>query len=65
MRTEIEISKRVNELKENLELVKFKMQEELEKKHPARNYSFLRFLNKEKDAWNAALLQMEWLLSEE
>lgn len=64
MKSETEIATRINELKENIKIIKEKTREELNKKYYKRDDRLLKFLNKEQCVWEFALLQIEWIFSD-
>lgn len=65
MKTEKEILFRIEELNVNLSIVQQKMDKELEKHYKKRDKRLLLFLYKEKSVWEFALVQLNWLLSDE
>ncbi|GAA0553891.1 hypothetical protein [Chitinophaga japonensis] len=64
MRNEAEVIARITELKANLLIVEERIQEELKSHHSKWNFRLLGFLKKEKEIWEFALGQLEWLTSD-
>jgi hypothetical protein len=62
MRTEAEILLKIEELQHNLAGILERAKEEMRKPYLARDQRLLRFLNREKNVWEYALLQLKWLL---
>lgn len=65
MRNETEIQAKLNEIRNNLSMVTERAKTEMDKPYPGRDYKLLKFLNREKNVWEYALLQMEWVLASE
>lgn len=64
MRSEAEIHTRTEEIRSNLARILEKTTEEIEKPYNERDYRLLKFLNRERNVWEFALQQMEWLLTD-
>lgn len=64
MRSETEIHTRTEEIRSNLARILEKTTEEIEKPYNERDYRLLKFLNRERNVWEFALQQMEWLLTD-
>jgi hypothetical protein len=62
MRTELEISQRIDSLRENILLIDTKIDEELEKNYSKRDYRLLSFLQKERSVWSLAIHHLEWII---
>lgn len=65
MRNETELQAKLEEIRINLHLVQEKAKTEMDKPYNRRDYKLLKFLNREKNVWEYALLQMEWVLASE
>ncbi|MBO9201554.1 MULTISPECIES: hypothetical protein [Niastella] len=65
MRQETEILEKIEELRTNLNNIVEKADAEMTKPYAKRDLRLLRFLNREKNVWQFALQQMEWLLATE
>jgi hypothetical protein len=64
MRTENEITERMQELNKKKLLVEERIQIEVKKPNQRRDPRILWFLDKERAVWEFALSQMDWILSE-
>jgi len=62
MKNELEISGRLHDLKEKIQLITERKVDELKKPVRRRDYRLLKFLSKEYEIYSFALSQMEWLL---
>lgn len=65
MRSETEVQVRIEEFRNNLNIVLEKAKAEMDKPYITRDYTSLKFLNREKNVWEFALQQMEWVLAQE
>lgn len=62
MKAPIEISAKIDELNECINLIDNKRNEEIQKPFYTRNYQFLTFLDRERKIHEFAIKQLNWLL---
>jgi|GEM_PF-3647104 len=62
MRNEYEIELKEGEIQQRLSRVLHGMEEEMQKPHRERNFRLLHFLDREKNVWEFALAQINWIL---
>ena len=62
MKSEQEISVRLQDLKEKVQLIRERREDELKKQFRQRDYRLLKFLSKENEIYSFALSQLQWLL---
>lgn len=63
MKTEYQITEKMQELNANLSAIEERLQVELKKHHSKRDFRLLWFLDKERKVWEYALTQLNWILS--
>jgi hypothetical protein len=64
MRSEYEISERINATLETLDLLKTKREEEMKKPFEKRDHRLLKFLARECNVYSYSLAQLRWLFSD-
>jgi hypothetical protein len=65
MRTEYEITERINAILENVDTLSKKRDEEMEKPFEKRDHRLLYFINRECNVYSYSLSQLTWLFSEQ
>ena len=63
MKSTERIGIRIDELRCNIRIIQEKMLAEQSKPVEQRNGTLMKFLDREKNAWEQALLEMEWVLT--
>ena len=64
MRSEFEITERINGILENVAILSKKRNEEMGKSFENRDHGLLQFINRECNVYNYCLSQIRWLMSE-
>jgi hypothetical protein len=64
MKNELQIVKRIDELRSDLTLLEKTKSDEMGKRFNQRDYRLLKFISKERDRYQFAIDQLEWMLNE-
>jgi hypothetical protein len=64
MKSTDKIGLRIDELRCNIRIIKEKMLAEQNKSVGQRNTTLMKFLDREHNAWEQALQEMEWVLTD-
>ncbi|MGF6848991.1 hypothetical protein QFZ51_004226 [Chitinophaga sp. W3I9] len=64
MKTKEEILERIIHIQHDAVLIEEKLNEEMLKRHPDRDYTLLKFLHKEKCNWASAVRELEWMITD-
>jgi hypothetical protein len=63
MKDELDIIKRIEELRDTMKMLENKKVDELKKSFKDRDYRLLRFLHKEYSVYDFAVSQLEWVFT--
>ena len=64
MKSTEKIGIRIDELRYNIRIIEEKMLAEQNKSVDQRNTTLMKFLDREQNAWEQALLEMQWVLTD-